>query len=485
MGQKMKTRTKKLVRNLNKKIISILVISLLLVISVVSVNAAHYQQQTAVHITVLVYADIYIDDDAAPGGDGSYDHPFQSIKDGLYASEDGDIVYVFDGTYYGFFFIEKEITLRGQSRENTKLDINIIDNLPTIGVMSSNVKIKGFSILSPVPKNQHTRGIDVICFGIIDDTGPYDNIQISDCNIYNQEFGIFLYNSTNVDIKNCNFYNNQHSINLHTFVWDFSNHDITIDNCKFYSNGKTTGPGVSYAGISMSFINELLNPRHSNITIKNCEFNDNIGPGIFACYCENVNIFKNSIENHSYFGGIALVNTKNVKIIANNIKNNHVFGILSSDSFTQNNWIYYNNFIDNQNNAYDKALNNKWCKSADSVGNYWSDYNGFDILPPYGIGDIPYFILGRTIPKVDWYPFMEPVDIEEIDEDELNTELLEQTLEMPQQTQSTMELSLPEFEITLNLLENPPNISINLAEIGSVTLIDSEQSGSASTMPAR
>ena len=77
----------------------------------------------------------------------------------------------------------------------------------------------------------------------------------------------------------------------------------------------------------MSFINELLNPRHSNITIKNCEFNDNIGPGIFASYCDKVNIFKNSIENHSYFAGIALVNTKNVKIIANNIKNNHIYGI--------------------------------------------------------------------------------------------------------------------------------------------------------------
>lgn len=465
---------------MNEKIISILVITLLLVISVVSVNAANYEQQTAISITIRVYADIYIDDDANPGGDGSYNHPFQTIKDGLNASEDGDIVYVFNGIYYGYFNIENEITLRGQSKENTKLNINIIDNLATISVMSSNVTIKGFSILSPLPKNKHTRGIDIVCWGIFD-SGPYENIHISDCNIYNQEFGILIYNGTNVNINNCNFYNNLHSINLHTFVWAFSNHDISINNCKFYSNGKNEDGFFTFAGISMLFTSELFNPRHSNITIKNCDINDNIGPGIFASYCDKVNIFKNSIRNHTYAGGILLVNTKNVKIIANNIKNNQYYGILSTDSFTQNNWIYYNNFIDNVENAYDKALNNKWCKQADSVGNYWSDYIGIDILPPYGIGDIPYFIPGRLIPRVDWYPFMEPVDIEDVDEDELYVGLLEQTSQA-QQTQSTVELPVSEFAITINLLETPPNISIEQAEVGSVTIIDSQQSSSTSSI---
>ena len=224
MGRKIKTRIKKLVRNMNKKIISILAISWLLVISIVSVNAANYEQQTAISITIRVYADIYIDDDAEPGGDGSYQHPFQTIKDGLNESEDGDIVYVFNGIYYGYFNIENEITLRGQSKENTKLNINIIDNFPTINVMSSNVTIKGFSILSPLPKNKHTRGIDIVCWGILD-SGPYNNIHISDCNIYNQEYPSIVCNDAGEAV----------------LVWQDKrrgNYDIYAE--KISANGKST-----------------------------------------------------------------------------------------------------------------------------------------------------------------------------------------------------------------------------------------------------
>ncbi|GAG88344.1 unnamed protein product, partial [marine sediment metagenome] len=66
---------------------------------------------------------IYVDDDAAPGGDGTPEHPFQYIQDGINDAIAGfDSVYVLNGTYYENVLVTKQLNLTGESRENVIID---------------------------------------------------------------------------------------------------------------------------------------------------------------------------------------------------------------------------------------------------------------------------------------------------------------------------------------------------------------------------
>ncbi len=67
------------------------------------------------------------------------------------------------------------------------------------------------------------------------------------------------------------------------------------------------------------------------------------------------------------------------------------------------NTIYYNNFINNAQQAIDDIGTNQWDDGYPSGGNYWSDYNGTDGNSD-GIGDTPYYFDGGQ----DDYPLMEP-----------------------------------------------------------------------------
>jgi parallel beta-helix repeat protein len=75
-----------------------------------------------------------------------------------------------------------------------------------------------------------------------------------------------------------------------------------------------------------------------------------------------------------------------------------------------NNTFYHNIFTNNNKNVYDSWNNltapNFW--DNDEEGNYWDDYNGTDDNRD-GIGDTPYVINGDNI---DYYPLMEPFDVE-------------------------------------------------------------------------
>ena len=74
--------------------------------------------------------------------------------------------------------------------------------------------------------------------------------------------------------------------------------------------------------------------------------------------------------------------------------------------FSNKNKIYHNNFFENSAGDFS---NNYW--DDGKVGNYWDDYEGFDILPPWGIGDIWYFIQPFPLINHDRRPLMQPYDL--------------------------------------------------------------------------
>ncbi|MHA1451163.1 MAG: NosD domain-containing protein, partial [Candidatus Hodarchaeales archaeon] len=82
----------------------------------------------------------------------------------------------------------------------------------------------------------------------------------------------------------------------------------------------------------------------------------------------------------------------------------------------EGNLFYYNDFIDNFIQAMDKSPygNNEWSRHVMApesyIGNFWSDYDGVDVVAPSGVGDTPYNLTG-TANVADLYPLMNPITV--------------------------------------------------------------------------
>ena len=86
---------------------------------------------------------IYVDDDNINGPwNGSQEHPFRYIQDGINISIDGDTVFVCNGTYNETLIINKSILLTGE--EEIVLDGMYNDVI--INIFSEDVTLKNFTI---------------------------------------------------------------------------------------------------------------------------------------------------------------------------------------------------------------------------------------------------------------------------------------------------------------------------------------------------
>jgi len=442
--------------------IIVLIISIVLLQAIFIASADIYpsnDESQEFFVPFITLANIYVDDDAPPSGDGSYLHPFQKIQEGIDAADEGDKIFVFNGNYTEDLDIQKSIRLYGQNKESTFIRGNgQIRN-------TYEVKLTGFSVT--------TKEIgDHILFHIF---------KSSICEFYENNFYI-LHNGSHDDYSVCfwlngssnNIIRNNYFVGLRDYEYDlFTTHAIGM----FFNSDENTVSNNTFIDLNSAcqlndfssnnivtdnLVENTAQAFYATFGKKNIFRKNNMydsGGVVLLASSENI-INKNTMTNEM-IGIWAFFQANNNEIVANNIIGYSIYGINLTTCF--NNHIYYNNFI---NNGYGYSFGaqaedylgvNFWYKSFGlfrGAGNYWDDYEGFDIFPPYGIGDIPYNIGPQKNVNKDRFPFMDPIDINNITITvrKVNNEFINQENYQFLKEQLTNELLTTES--TLHLLNN-------------------------------
>ncbi len=274
--------------------------------------------QATVFLTEREAKTWYVDDDGGPGID------FTNIQDAIDAANDGDTIYVHNGTYNGNLYIWKSITLQGENPKETfvKLIQNNSSDIVVAGV--EDVTVSGFTMISNTflfnPEEIHLSGIELN--------------HANNCNVSNNIISDFWGGTGGSELSFCNFTGNDISNNSYgVYVWNCS-YSKMADN-RVYSNGE----GIAICGWSCN----------------------------------------NTVANNSIFlNGLGA----------------------STGNYCDFNRIYHNDFVENDEQAYNWNLRtNFWDNGHPSGGNYWSDHN---CTGNPSNGSQPYIIDEDSI---DQYPF--------------------------------------------------------------------------------
>ena len=121
-------------------------IMIVIFIFINSCTTAYTRQANEKNYSPTVYNKIiYIDNDNIEGPwDGTFEHPFQYIGDGINSSTNGDNLYVYQGVYNETLRIDKAITLNGEDKKSTIIDGLYKDII--INIRIDKVNIENFTI---------------------------------------------------------------------------------------------------------------------------------------------------------------------------------------------------------------------------------------------------------------------------------------------------------------------------------------------------
>lgn len=289
---------------------------------------------------------ITVDDD----GNADYD----KIQDAINASNDGDIIYVYNGIYNENIFIDKRINLTGEDKNKTiingrnKKDCIVIDfpdvEIERFTIRNSNKSYSAINIFSGNCKIKNC---------IIFDNGygiliRNDRNKLLNCEIFKNEIGIYALSSNN-SISNCIAFSNKNGIYingrnnaiLHSFVYNNS-YGIHLENgvnneikdCKIFLNN-----------VSGLFLEWSSN----NNRISKCKiFENENGIRLFSSTDGNI-VSECNISNNRGNGLEFYDTSNNNKILFCNIRNNSVGALLHWIFSAPVNCFHFNNITGNKN----------------------------------------------------------------------------------------------------------------------------------------
>jgi len=295
---------------------------------------------------------------------------------------DGHTILVPCGTYHEHVVMNKNLSLQGMERNTTIINgsaesVIRIQNKSSVDIINLTIRDGTYGIYIESSSNTTITNAAIrnntigICLNVS------DNITIINNEISGNTIGVNITNSSsnNTVVGNTITHNNNSGI---TVGYSFNNHvcNNTINNCpigiKLFSScyNDITSDMITEEGVGISF----MNSSHNRVFVNNISANS---IGINLSFSSHNTINKNTITNNS--AGI--------------------YAELTSE----NNSIYYNNFINNTESAFDD-YNNTWYNTTLFNGNYWDDYTGHDINHD-GVGDAPYNISGGS--NNDSYPLVD------------------------------------------------------------------------------
>jgi parallel beta-helix repeat protein len=372
------------------------VVILFIVLSLVG-NSIHVLANVAHPSSTLTLGQIlYVDDDNSNGPwTGSKDHPFQQIQDAINFSENGDTVYIYNGTYNQTLIIFNSITLLGEG--SVIVDGGYHDSVIT--VLADNVTIQQLLIKNSAGyddnaalriQSNHT----IIKHCVIYKTriGLYathsSDITIDNCTIHNNGKGIQLSSSDDIAISGCTIAGN--SIGIHIE----NSHDAHISHSYLFGNGRACFFHSSqtiklvHCNISDNSANHggIFIHTCSGIDITNCIFSDN-GIGANIEKSDLITITKSTLDQNSLYALWMDHSCSNITVSTCEITNNLRFGIYKPSDTRCN--VSYNNIYGN--NLYGIYARQSHCSSPH---NYWGSPFG-PSYTEFGKGDRITFSMHR------------------------------------------------------------------------------------------
>lgn len=327
---------------------------------------------------------------------------YKTIKAGIAAAQDGDVLKIKKGVYKEYdILVDKELTILGEF--GTVVDGEKKGEI--FRIVANNVTIKNLTIqrvgISSIADHAAIRVLQSKNFVIEHNTlkdmffGIYlaksshgkiinNTIEGIAKDEYNSGNGIHLWYSHYIDIignhisgsrdgiyfefaNHCSIRKNYSTRNLrYGLHFMFSNNDEYIDN-KFIDNG---------AGVAVMF--------SKNIDMYRNEFKQNWGTSAYGLLLKEIydaEIHDNLFKENTI--GIQIEGSTRINYLRNNFENNGWALKMQGAAYT--NIFKHNNFL---NNSFDLAYNSQVNDNV-FTENYWSEYTGYD-LNKDGYGDVPY-----------------------------------------------------------------------------------------------